>query len=100
MTLWGSSPYLRFRGDIYDQRQAQSSTIVEVGCTDVTLSHTMVALLANDDEGQRQLHHSGALMRTISAQQQKILESQGARAHLRIDTYIEDISALLLELRR
>lgn len=36
-------------------------------------------------------------MRTISAQQQKILESQGARAHLRIDTYIEDISALLLE---
>ena len=27
-------------------------------------------------------------MRTISAQQQKILESQGARAHLRIDTYI------------
>ena len=43
----GSSPYLRFRGDIYDRKTSSSSTIVEVGVPDVTLSHTMmVALLA------------------------------------------------------
>lgn len=39
---WGSNPYLRFRGDIYDRKTSSSSTMVEVGCTDVTLSHTMV----------------------------------------------------------